>query len=411
MTIPGSQMSFHETAKPVSAQSMVLTENICRRIHYSALCDYRDGLAYFPIPQTLPLQGDLLRSVKHFGNDILIYPNQKIRHIFQGITLGDFEQIEDLFCSPLLLSVPTVFQILTRRNQHSSSRNVSYEAVWAICNYLRDLRNEVTRVDCIYDQPDWLVSMNRIPRKLIKGEGLVPLAIITVISSTTDEVIGFRPTSFEEPGDAVGLALYDAIILNRQPSPSAYGNHGLIWSLPQKILVDFELPTRIFSAITDLKIKIIRSTLDSEVLTLIRSPWTKDLFFRKVSVHQIDHIFGNFLKNKMKFSPIKEILKKNHEFRKLTGFNYDPASIFPELRNLLPVYPASISQKGEINFQNLHYENEILNFWPDTLVSIRASEETDTTIWVYLPSGILCVAKARERRRSNGKYRFLSRSR
>ena len=88
----------------------------------------------------------------------------------------------------------------------------------------------------------------------------------------------------------------------------------------------------------------------------------------------------------------------------MQGFSRDPASIFPALRNLLPLHRSRICD-GSVEFNGLHYADELLDLWQGKPVCLRCSEEAESRAWIYLNNEILCEANAIELRRRNGTYR------
>ena len=77
----------------------------------------------------------------------------------------------------------------------------------------------------------------------------------------------------------------------------------------------------------------------------------------------------------------------------------------PALRQLLPVHPGTIDADGAVEFDGLHYEDDLLKYWPGHRVQLRRSEQAEATAWVYLDGEVLCQAMARELRRKDGTHR------
>ncbi|MBN1995084.1 MAG: Mu transposase C-terminal domain-containing protein [Anaerolineae bacterium] len=71
---------------------------------------------------------------------------------------------------------------------------------------------------------------------------------------------------------------------------------------------------------------------------------------------------------------------------------------------LLPEYDATISTKGEVVFEGLHFTDPLLKYWPKHQVTLRRSLHTEGTAWIYLDGEILCEAKAKGFRKRETLY-------
>ena len=150
--------------------------------------------------------------------------------------------------------------------------------------------------------------------------------------------------------------------------------------------------------------------------TLLVCDAQSDQFF--IVLHQIGHtphrtlppdrwtiVFESALNATYGTSLLRMHESSERTFSHLRGYMADPALLFPALRFLLPQKAAVITPQGEIVSLGLHYTDELLALWPETPVIIRASMQTEATIWVYLDGGILCQARARELASFDGSYR------
>lgn len=86
------------------------------------------------------------------------------------------------------------------------------------------------------------------------------------------------------------------------------------------------------------------------------------------------------------------------------GYNRDPAWQLPALQ-LLPTDTGVIDAHGAVAWDGLHFADELLTLFPHTDVTLRLSQHSEATAWVYIDGAIVCEAKARELRRADATYR------
>jgi hypothetical protein len=104
-------------------------------------------------------------------------------------------------------------------------------------------------------------------------------------------------------------------------------------------------------------------------------------------------------------APLRAKRQSDREFAGLLGYNRDPAWQLPALRLLLPAHQSIINNQGEVEFDGLHFQDDLLTLFPNTPVTLRQSEYSEATAWIYLDDEILSEARARELRRPDGTYR------
>ena len=141
------------------------------------------------------------------------------------------------------------------------------------------------------------------------------------------------------------------------------------------------------------------------VIRALKGAWTRDLARKVLSASDFALILDNYLAKVHGHGPRNAEAMRSRELVNLIGFNRDPAWQFPALRQFLPMHPSIIDADGAVEFDGLHYEDDLLRYWPDHPVMLRRSEQAEATAWVYLGDGILCQAMARELRRKDGSYR------
>jgi hypothetical protein len=154
----------------------------------------------------------------------------------------------------------------------------------------------------------------------------------------------------------------------------------------------------------DLDILLERADSQPLLATTIASDWdaqTRATFTEQ----QFRLTFDTYLHRMHGFGPLRVMRQRNHEFAGLLGYNRDPAWQLPALRSLLPVHQATISAAGDVAFDGLHFCDDVLTLFPDMPITLRLSQQSAAAAWIYLDDEILCEAKARELRRTDGTYR------
>jgi hypothetical protein len=115
--------------------------------------------------------------------------------------------------------------------------------------------------------------------------------------------------------------------------------------------------------------------------------------------------FDTYLYRLHGFGPLRTKRQYDRDFAGLLGYNRDLAWQLPALRSILPVRQSTTNNQGEVEFDGLHFHDELLTLFPNTPVTLRQSEHSEATAWIYLDGEILCEAKAHELRRPDGTYR------
>ncbi len=116
-------------------------------------------------------------------------------------------------------------------------------------------------------------------------------------------------------------------------------------------------------------------------------------------------LFDNYLHKAHGYGPLRMQEQQARDWANLIGYNRDPAWQFPALRCFLPSHNGIIGPDGTVEYDGLHYADELLSYWPGHPVTLRRSESSEAMAWVYLDGEVLCQAMARELRRQDGSYR------
>jgi hypothetical protein len=226
--------------------------------------------------------------------------------------------------------------------------------------------------------------------------------IICVIDLETERVLAFRRGDQEQNGDTTTLALYDACIAHRQPARD--GAAGLAWSLPMYITTEIALSTDIQQFCAQAGIPCEVRHLELPFLDTLRdvyATWPDDVR----ASQRFAHVFDNYLAKAHGYGPIIDAIEHEHQFAHLVGYNRDPAWQFPALRRLLPAQSGIVDEDGSVECDGLHFEDDLLTYWVGQQVTMRRSQHSDAAAYVYIGDEILCLAMARELRRSDGSYR------
>jgi hypothetical protein len=386
-----------------SALNLPLQPDICQQMHFTAL----QAVVNSPCSDALPphLSNDELRRRRRIqgGEACLAHPAH-VEQVFSGVTLSVYQAIEELFCQRLGRNVHTVWCILEKMATQADSPAVKYEAVWSICQYLQERRQANADTTVEHTESTWQL-IQICPDVIIQDmNDVYRPTILCVLDTSALKVLSFRITHDPEIEETAALTLYDAIESKRRPSPN--GSAGLIWQLPLELATEVGLTSSTEKALNQLGIDTVpdRSTTLPFVDTL-RSGWDKDLTGRDLQKNRFVMIFDNYLQKVHGYGPMLERKYRDRDFTHLIGYNRDPAWQFPALRQFLPQRSGLIDQAGAVEYNNLHYEDELLAYWPGNQVALRRSQKAEAVAWIYLDEEILCQATARELRRKDGSYR------
>lgn len=395
------------TANPfltTSGFNLPLRLDLCRKVHCTALRAAVRGLHPDMVPDEVPVEQLRQWAYLNGPSTYLLHPAD-IERIFTGVTLTVYQAIESLYCTRIGRSIRMVWQILKKMALQANAAPLKYEAVWAICLYLEHNRADSITVMIERSEASWrIVRIDpNIPTRNRAGTIFQP-AIICVLNTLKPKVLAFRIAEAREIDESVSLAIYDAIVSRRRPSTQ--GATGLVWSIPSQIVTDIAVSKTCQAACDQigLGLKSSNGTSPLPLLDALHSDWARDLQGKVLGKSRLVTLFDNYLEKRHGYGPLKSQSWKRADFAHLVGYNADPAWQFSALRHFLPAH-AGIIRDGAVQYDGLHYEDELLVYWPDQPVTLRRSEVEESTTWVYLADEILCQAMARELRRKDGSYR------
>lgn len=388
-----------------SRLNLPLQEDICQRIHWTALHFAARGIAPAAIPDPALLKAVIQQSRFQGAEAFLLHP-ATIEQVFYGVTLAVYQVVEALYCSRLGRSIQMVYQIVARMAEQAQVPPISYEAIWAICLFLTERRRE--SIDCTVESLDttWQLVPLKPQVHLQKAtfDGVYQPILLCIVETHLARVIAFRVTEETQLQEATSLVIYDALTTGRKPAQLV--PTGLVWSLPARLMTELELPQVTKDVLSQLGIKIELRPVITQLVQALQNGWDRDLAGRILPKRDFELIFDHYLGHFHRYSPKETQQDLERAFTYRVGYNRDPAWQFPPLRPLLPAREGMISPEGGIEHDQLHYEDPLLSYWPGCQVTLRRSEYGEAAVWVYIDGDILCQAMAHELRRADGTYRL-----
>jgi hypothetical protein len=380
-----------------------LLQELCQRIHYEALLRASHGHRADELPSTVDIIHCRQRA-QQLGKEVYLAHPADVERMFSGITLGMYQTIKTLYCSRLERSIEIIWRIVHAMALEADTSLPEYEAVWAICMHLEDLRARMVEIDVEQMASTWWIGQipcDHSDQKGISSDHAV--SMVCIADAARSQVLAFRMADRQHIRPYLALALYDALVLQRRPHQNASG--GLLWRVPRHLVVKEILPHHCQEGCKRMGMTVEEGHNTPPFVQTLRDGWKRELAQRHLREERLVEAFDSFVHKTCGTSPLRTREHLDREFAHQVGYNRDPAWQFPALRELLPLQPARISPTGEVVYDKLHYVDEVLSYWPDHPVSLRRSEQTEACIWVYLDDNILCQAMARELRRQDGSYR------
>lgn len=387
---------------PSAPLNPLLAFDFCQQIHFVALrrAVRKMQQGYIPGNPDLTERKSLARL--HGAGAYIPHPDET-KSVFRGVTLGVYRLVENLYCSRVNRSIPTVTEIVNVTARRAGVMPLHPEAVWTLSLYLDDRREEVTTVCVERTDTTWWVG--RItPEIRVRGESdaLFRPSILFVLDVATATVLAFRLIEETEIAQAIPLVVYDAIVAQRVPSARTAG--GLRWHLPTGLAFEGGLPECGVDACRQIGIRLSRMDCSLPVIHALRGDWWKDFSDRQYSKRQFELLFDTYLEKVHGYGPYRPQERRDCDFGDLIGYSLDPAQQFPGLRSFLPSHAGLIAEDA-VEYNGLHYTDELLSYWPNRRVEIKVSEHQEALAWVYVDGEVLCEVRARELRRADGTYR------
>lgn len=363
-----------------------LTIEICQEMIFRAA---RITPHFFADPVEDMLRVRDLASI--YGGEVYIPHPTVTEHMFRGVTLAVYQETQRLFCSRMFRSYQMVSHILDKLALEVGVSPVPKEAVWAMCGYLRDHRDEQFAPSLGRAQSEWYVGQVW-PDVVVtdKGEAERP-ELLCIIDQQGERVIASRRRRHHEAlGEALAATLYDGLSAQRRPAALAPG--GLGWSLPSNLVSQMPLPQEVLTCCQQLRVGVLGTSDHPALVDDLQGTWTSVLAGRSISPERFELILDNYLEKRHHHGPLIAAERAKHEFRHLDGYNRDPALVLPPLRRLLPAYDATVDEDGAVTVTGRRYHDDLLRYWPGTPVTVRVSRHDPQTVYIYLDGDILCVA-------------------
>lgn len=387
-----------------------LPEDLCQEIDFRAhvaLLNQRQGTAPWMLDHALSLR----QAVAVRGVNACIRHPADITAIYTGVNTRHFLKIQELYCHRLGRSIETIVAIMKAQAYHAGVEPLQDEAVWAICMFLNDLRQQNTSMTIQKSDASWAIMSMTLAVETTAADGAISRpSLILVLDLSQDRVTAFKTVSTEAREEYIDLAFYDALTAARRPCFD--DEAGLAWLLPKTLLVDpLDMNSWLKRACAELSIEVA-TTLSGAVLE--RSKTLRDIqgFWsalhsrpqRAMSASRFELVFDRSLFSIQGTEPKRAKEAKLQQFSNLRGYSQDPASMLPALRWLLPVIDTEVVN-GSMLHRDLHYTHDLLQLWPGRLAQLRVSAESEARAWVYFGNEVVCEAFAVELRRKDGSYR------
>jgi hypothetical protein len=326
-----------------------------------------------------------------YGSEVYIPHPTVTEHMFRGVTLAVYQETQRLFCSRMFRSYHMVSRILDKLALEAGVSPVASEAVWAICGYLRDHRDEQFAPSFSRSQNDWYIG-HAWPDVVITNEGEAERPeLLCIIDQRSGRMIASRRKRHNEAlGEGFAAAFYDGLSAQRRPATLTPG--GLEWSLPSSVVSHKPLPQEVITCCQELGVAVSGTSDRPALVDDLQGGWTRSLIGRVISSERFELILDNYLEKRHHHGPLITTERADHQFRHLDGYNRDPALVLPPLRWLLPAYEATVAEDATITVAGRCYHDDLLRYWPSVEVTVRVSRHDPNFAYIYLNGEILCAA-------------------
>lgn len=379
-----------------------LSDDMSQRIHAFALFWAARGYTPSGTPEHILVE-QLQQQISRNGPESCFRHPCEVAALFTGMTVGIYRTIETLYCSHIGRNIRQVWRILTAMTQASGSAPISYEAVWAICLFLKQHREASVSVSIEHGQEHWWLGTITMDQPLQKGTERASFSVLCVIDLYHSRVLSFSIPVQEVQEQQASLILYDALLSLRRPQQRALT--GILWHLPKRITTEIALPPAVLSAWRTLGIPIDDARVEHPLLQELQDAWANVLTNRALSSDHLMAVLDRTLEKNFGYGPMRLQTLHEQEYRHLVGYTQEPDVIFPLLRSFLAEHSVTVSHEGSIEYDQLHYTDLLLSYALDHVVTIRRPPQTEAHVWVYEGNEILCQAMACELRRHDGTYR------
>jgi hypothetical protein len=316
---------------------------------------------------------------------------------FANVTRPAAEMIEALYLSPHMRRVSIVTEILRRMAQSSKVPALPLDVVAGVCYSFWHRRASILSEDPIRVQgTTWFVGWWQSSVYVHSPQGTMAPFLILVIDETTSKILAFRSTHAPPEGTDLLLTLYDALVF---PSDDRWHLHP-----PARICIPCPVLPEFLRAGKAWQIEV-EEVIPQECAFLRQ--WEDALEKRTLDATRYVRIFDRACEHAFGYAPLRAKQQVAHRLGRRWRVDDDPAWFVPSLREVLPVYEASIGSDGTLEWRGWHYrekEHDLLRYWPHERVTLRPSPSSEALIWIYWKQEILCEAVAEELCHKDGTY-------
>lgn len=363
-----------------------LTTETQQEIYFHAVTHALRTKASADVPGMLDLDW-LEDRVHQLGWEACLAHPADTEAVFENISTDLYQLVLDLYCDLISRSIPMVHRIIAAMAETARHPAPRYQAVWALCLYMDRIHAQQAVVRTSITDAVWYICQVPTRVRIIEdGKVYSPHFLLLVTNDDLPRIVGFQVTTPKRILADSFTMLYEAAAAQRQPM--AKETAGLVWHLPGTIRASQMFYATLSPICSQIGIVVedeysnTPETIQA-ILRKIETDWHNNVSQKSVSLSNCRNYFDTYLFRMYGCSPMREARKRRHEWRRLDGFNRDPASVFAFLRHFLPECQAII-ENGAVTVRDLHYEHPLLHFWPKKQVSVRVSQEAESRCWVYL---------------------------
>lgn len=369
----------------------LLRTETCSQIYYSAVHKAaRMPPGAIHAPTNLELD-QLIEHSKLKGGEVFLLHPAEIDQIFQNVSLGLYRWIMNLYCSRIDRTVSMVSCLVNKNRKLDGLKPIHETAIWAICMFLDEERRKIQNVTIERDEEKWHILYLDLDINIVRKNQQTYHPRLFYVGNES-HVFGYRIGQADEFNEQAVLALYQALLIQRRPSPD--GTAGLVWTLPRRIRSLIEPPKNIktFLQATNIEFDIVQDTY--EFPNWLNADWTIDLSKHAILEDRFLRILDNYLDRFHGLGPALVEAKSNFLYSHSIGYNRDPLWQFPALRLLFDFECTQVDAKGYISLGHLKYTDPLLTLWADQPVKIIVSPSDRSRIWVYDENGsVICQAE------------------
>jgi hypothetical protein len=317
---------------------------------------------------------------------------------FSQVTQPIAEMLEALYVAPLQREVWTIEEIARRMARSVEMVALPYNVVTGVCcSFWHRRASSLSHNQIEVQETTWHLSWQQPSVQVRAIQGISRPFLLLVTEEPTGKILAFRSIS-QMPEEA------DVLLLFSDALAFATGDS---WHLhpPAHLRVQRPLPPQMVQVGKSWGMEVEEG--EPQVLSFVQQ-WEQELRDRVLDPLQYLRLFDRACERTFAYAPFlrKQRAARRHGWQ-MQVYD-DPSWILPDLRDILPIYEATVGSDGTILWRGWHYrdmENDVLRYWPEEAVAIRHSPVSEALIWVYWRGDILCCAIAEELHHKNGSYR------